>query len=115
MEEEGAIINGEELNSDIGDLKAEKKEKLKRQLLIGIGICVGLIFLIFLIIYISIHKNDDNEKPKNEVFAEFECIYDVKTISQTTTILGNDFDNSFKFSIFVGDDEIKYSKNYKFN
>ena len=81
MEDLGNPISGEELNSDIGDLKAEKLEKLKNQLFIGIGIFIELIFFVFFIIMISIKKNNENSKTNKEIFAEFDCLYDVKTIS----------------------------------
>ena len=112
MEEEGALISGDELNSDIGGLKTEKNEKLKNQILIGAGIGLGLIFLIVLIIVLSSHSTGKSTK---ETFAELECSYDVTSTNEPTRILSNEFDNKFKMSIFIGDTEIKYSKTHQFS
>ena len=106
MEEEGTPISGEELNSDLGDLKKEKKQQLKMMILVAFGIGIGLIFLIVLIIALSSQKGGGSDK-REEILGEFECIYNVISDTEPTTILGNEFDNSFKFSIIIDNEEIK--------
>ena len=118
MEEEGTPIIAEEVNSDIGGIKTEALAKLKKQIIIGVSIGLFLIFLIIIIIFLS-NRNGDNsttdepETPK-EKYGEIECTYEVSSTSSPVNILGEEFKNSFTLSIYVGDTQIKYSKNYKF-
>ena len=43
------------------------------------------------------------------------CLYEVKSNTEHTKLLGNDFNKNSDFDIFIDGIKIKYSKEYKFN
>ena len=115
MEEESPI-GSEELNSDLGGLKTERISELKRNIIIGSVITLGVIMLIVVIIILATSgKNEKNDDTPKESFGQIECEYDVEVISAPISILSEDFNSPFSLSIVIGDNTIKYSKTYQFS
>jgi surface protein len=95
--------------------------KWKKYLIIGSVISV--FFIIFLIIIILIatsgKSGDDNKSDEEEVkktkIGQFMCTYDISNKQMALKILGDNFKNEGNIGIKIGDKEIKFSKEYKFD
>ena len=118
MEEENLF---KEINSEIAELKEEDKKRKKK--LLGIILSIALLFIFLLIIIIIIvvsdkgdkEENNDSDGDNNEYIGEIKCIYDIQTISKTTTLISNDYKKEAYFDIYIDNTKIKYSKEYKFS
>ena len=113
-------INDFDLNSSITKLydntKGDKDSSWKKKLIIGSIIGLILIIILVVILIFIRSKNEDNKYTENDVVADIKCIFDIRDISKSTNILGEEFEKeSNEFDIFIGKDRIKYSKNYKFS
>ena len=84
-------------------------------------LAVLLIIIILIIIIISLSSNSNtntNEEEDNsnkEKIGEINCIYDIRQTSEKTKIFGDNYEKRTSFDIFIGENKIKYSKEYKFD
>ena len=60
--------------------------------------------------YISVY-----DSPTIFPIGEINCIYNVKSIATNTILLGKEFSKNSKFYLYVDDEKIKYTKEYKMN
>ena len=122
MEDNEEYKTENELSSELTGLNKGDREK-KKKLLIIIGLATVTVLLITIIIIIIIvsakdnnSNNDNNNNNENlESIAEIKCIYDIQNINENTLLLGNEFIKNTNFDIYINDDKIKYSKEYKFS
>jgi surface protein len=108
-------ITDEEISSQLTGLNKGIKEPKKKLLLIGISL--GVLFVIFLItIIVLLSSSKNKEKEINlPVIGEINCIYDIQSTGENTILLGEEFDKTSEFDIFIDDQKIKYTKEYKFD
>ena len=115
MEKEEILIKNE-LDSELTGLnKGESKQK-KIIYIIGI-ICFLILALTIIIIVISSSRNNtinDNNNKSLTIIGTINCIYDIKTIMNTTILLSNEYKKESNINIEISGKIIKYSKEYKF-
>ena len=99
MDEEPLTQN--EINSELTGLNKGQIDPKKKLLIMGIaGGALILIILIIIIIVVATRTDDGdnkdnpnpNPKPSNTVIGEINCIFDIKTTSRLTQILGKEFE-----------------------
>ena len=118
---EDSFMGGNELNSQLTGLN---KGNLSKKVKIFITLTIFSIILISILIIIILVKNtkDSNKSTDSddgnnnlEKLAEINCIYDILDINKNTILLGNDFIKTSNFDIFINNEKIKYTKEYKFS
>ena len=119
---EDSFMGGNELNSQLTGLN---KGYLSKKAKIFITITIFSIIILISILNIIIlakntndsNKSNDSDDGNNnlEKLAEINCIYDIQDINKNTILLGNDFIKTSNFDIFINNEKIKYSKEYKFS
>ena len=108
-------ITNEEISSQLTGLNKGVKETKKKYLIIGISIGVlSIIFLIAIIVLLSGPKNEEKEI-NLPVIGEINCIYDIQNTGENTILLGEEFDKTSELDIFIDNQKIKFSKEYKFD
>ena len=109
MEDE--LITPNEINSELTGINKGEKQQKKKQLIIGIAAGSSLLLIILIVILITVlAKKDDTA-----FIGEINCIFDIKSTTRNTKILGNDFDKGKNnLNIYIDGEKIKYSKEFKF-
>ena len=111
-----APLTAEELSSELTGLIQEDSKFKKPQILIAIGVAALIvILLIVIIIIVSTSSSNSSDSDGKPFFGEIRCLYDIKTTSQNTKILGDEFVKNDDFDIFIGGKSIKFAKEYKFD
>ena len=108
----------EELNSELTGLNKGDKEKKKRIMIIGLilsAIFIIILLTIIIVIMTGSKNSDDDDSSNMEVIGEINCIYNIQTENENTIILGNEFQKSSNFDIYIDGTKIKYTKEYQFN
>ena len=120
------VVGSNEINSELTGLNKGQKEQ-KKHLIIGmIASSIIIVALIIIIIILSLKGgddddddkkkgDDDDDDKKKEIIGEINCIYDIKTISRPTMILGKEFSQNGDFAIYIDGKEIAYSKVHTFD
>ena len=86
--------------------------------MLGIILAVLLIIIILIIVIIAISSNSKEEEEDNsnkEKIGEINCIYDIRQTSEKTKLFGDNYEKRTSFDIYIGENKIKYSKDYKFD
>ena len=83
-------ISGNELSSELTGLNKDQDSQKKKLIGITLGITISIIVVIIIIIAITLNKDKNNNNEELDILAEINCSYDIKSISQETTILSND-------------------------
>ena len=107
----------EDINSELTGINKGEKEERRKQLIIGVA--VGVLFLAIIIFIIVVAASgskggggdDDTPYP---VFGEINCLYEIRTTTENTLLLSNEFVKNSGFDIYIDNKKIKYSKEYKF-
>ena len=96
-----------EFNNDFSsDISGLKKNKWKKEIIIGTISSFLVISLIIIIIIISIYSSNKNEENLEEL-GSIKCVYDILHSSSEIYILGENYDNSkSKFDIFINGEKI---------
>ena len=133
MEEEGDTITpiSGDIDSNFAGLEAERKKKLRNQIIIWGAASLGIIIAVTIIIILILNsggekgeqgkdgekddkKDDEDDGPiPEEVFGNITCIYEVN--QGEINILSDEFEKNFDLAIYVGRERKKYSKTYNFN
>ena len=117
-------LSSNELNSELTGLnKGEKNNKTKTKIITAIILSsILLIILVLIIVFHSLetitsYDGISDDKPALPVIGEINCVYEVRTSTKTTLLLGNDFKkvSDLDFEIFVEGKKIKYTKEYQFD
>ena len=113
------VIGDQEINSNLIGLKKDDTPIWKNKKLLGIILTVLLLIMILIIIIIALSSNSNtNEEEDNsnkEKIGEINCIYDIRQTSEKTKLFGDNYEKRTSFDIFIGENKIKYSKDYKFD
>ena len=121
MDSEEIPLGDNELSSELTGLN--KESFFNKKMLIGIiATSVFLVIIIIIILAIALNKDDSKNDSKNEddnkvprtKIAEINCVYDVQIITGNTVLLGANFKKNTDLDIFIGNNSIKYSKEYNF-
>ena len=105
-----------ELSSELTGLNKGDKAKKKKNIIIGVTLgAILLILFIIIIILINTGLNLDNDPSNMDTVGEINCIYEVQSPAVYTVLLGNDFTKNTEFEIYVDNQRIKYSRDYKFD
>ena len=110
-----------DFNSDLNSKKKEEEEEkrkknLKIKYLVIAGLSILIIILILVIIILTNNSTSSKEKGKKKrIIGEINCIYEIDSKENQTSILGSDFVKSSDFSIIVDGTKIDiYTKEYIF-
>ena len=110
-------ITQNEISSELTGLNKGEKER-KKQIIIGIAAGVLLLAIIIFIIVVAASsskgEDDDDEDPEYPAIGEINCIYEIRSTTQNTLLLSNEFVKNSGFDIYIDNKKIKYSKEYKF-
>ena len=111
-------ITSEELNSELTGVNKGEKEERKKQLIIGIVAAVLLLSIIIFIIIVAASgsKGDSTDKEDTDfqVIGEIKCLYEIRSNTENTLLLSDEFVKNTDFDIYIDNKKIKYSKEYKF-
>ena len=105
----GLGINDVQSNISSKDGFFEKNKKL-----IIISIFIFLIIIIVIILIIILNNSNENNKSKTQITGDIICVFNIQSKEQNTKILSDYFSKSSDFKIYIDNQEIKYSKEYKF-
>ena len=93
-----------------------KKDNLsnKAKIFIIISLIILCIIIVsFIAVYLLAKSKDNNEE--KETKGEIKCIFGIKSISQKTNIISENYEKNSDFDIFIDDKKIDYMKAYKFS
>ena len=113
-------ITQEELNSELTGLNKGEKEERKKQIIIGIVAFVLLLAIIIFIIIVASSGSkggsdkEDKEDTDFQVIGEIKCLYEIRSNTENTLLLSDEFVKNTDFDIYIDNKKIKYSKEYKF-
>ena len=88
-----------------------------------IGIILAIVFIISIVIIIVLatgsQSNDDNDKKSEseevkDKIGEIYCIYEINSINNPVSLLGNEYNKNSDFDIYINGELIKFSKEYIF-
>ena len=117
---EGDPLFKEEINSELTGLNKADSQRKNQQLIIGLSILSFIVIAALIIIIVVVStKNGDKNKDKgspSNLIGTINCLYNVKTASVPTLLLGTEFKiDSSELDIYIDGKKIKYSKEYKFD
>ena len=105
-----------EISSNLIELKEGNAPLWKNKKLLGIILACILIIIIAIIVVIILNSNSKEEDNSNKVkIAEINCIYEIKQTSEKTKLFGENYEKRTDFDLYIGENKIKYSKEYKFD
>ena len=105
-----------ELNYEKNNKKENKKSQSKMVILLDL-LCIFIISLILLNFFFQRY----NIKIKNNmmliqtsIIGEINCIYEIKSITSNTKLIGNEFEKKSLFDFYIDGKKVTYTKEYKF-
>ena len=131
-EEENNAINDTqtpltgEIEENFGGLEEEHKKKIRNQILLWGGVCLGVIAIVTIIIVLILTKGGDSSKDSEDggggkkpdedgkgtdevspdVYGNIIAVYDVK--KGNVKLLSDDFEKTFEIIMYVGDEKKDY-------
>ena len=114
-------MEDQEFQNDFYDESSEKiigpKKKTKKAILISIilaSIIILLIILLLIILLSSSNSSSEENYIKNKK-GEIKCIYDIPSNSRKIQILGQNYEKTSEFDIYIDNALINYLKEYQFS
>ena len=111
------LLSKVELNFENHSYTEEKKRKKSPTIwaLILIAL-ISLISILFKVIFTNQYKKikDILTFAESSVIGEINCSYDIKSITQNTKLIGNEFTKDSLFDLYIDGKKVQYSKEYKF-